>query len=118
MPPVDARAFSITNMIANPVLIPLLRSPLGGRLGRRLALVQYVGRRSGRTHRLVAEYSLDGPRVHIRVGDAARKTWWRNFRTPAPVQLRLAGVEHDANAVVVRKDQDVLIEAVLEDLGV
>lgn len=38
--------FLITNKVANPVLIRLLRSRLGTRLGRRLAVVEYGGRRN------------------------------------------------------------------------
>ena len=115
MKPVHTGAFGITNTVANPVLIPFLRSRLGAGLGRHLAVVEYVGRRTGQVHRLVTQYSLDGTKVHIQVGEADRKTWWRNFRSPAPVHLRLAGVDHEGTAVAVKQGEQVVLEALLGD---
>jgi hypothetical protein len=109
--------FLITNKVANPVLIPLLRSRPGARLGRRLAVVEYVGRRTGRRHRLVTQYSMDGLTVRIPVGAADRKAWWRNFRQPTRLQLRLAGVDHDAVAHVVTVGDEVALEVLLRDPG-
>lgn len=118
MPSVRTRPqFVITNAVANPVLIPLLRSRIGTGLGRRLAVVEYVGRRTGQTRRLVTQYSLDGATVHIQVDGADRKTWWRNFAQPAPVRLRLAGVDRDAIAVVVTGGDGTVLEARLTDRG-
>ena len=90
MSPVSSQAFMITN-VANRFVIPVLTGRAGRRLGRRLAVVEYLGSRSGQRHRLVTHYVTDGRTVHIKVGMAERKTWWRNFRTPHPVRLRLAG---------------------------
>jgi len=114
---VHAGGFGITNRVANPVLIPLLRSRLGAGLGRHLAVVEYVGRRTGQRHRLVTQYSLHGTKVHIEVGGADRKSWWRNFRSPAPVQLRLAGVDREGTAVAVKHGEEVVLEALLDDPG-
>lgn len=94
--------FAITNIMANRILIPVLRSRAGRQLGHRLAVVEYVGRRSGQRHRLVTQYVTDGRTVRIRVGAAERKTWWRNFQAARPVRLRLAGEDHDATAHVER----------------
>ena len=105
--------FFITTNVANPILIRLLRSPLGARLGRRLAVVEYVGRRTGQRHQLITQYSLHGTTVHIGVGAADRKSWWRNFEQPARMRLRLAGEDHDAIARVVRGDEGVVLEASL-----
>jgi hypothetical protein len=81
----------LTNRVANPVLRRLLRSPLGRLPGRRLAVVRYTGVTSGRVRELVAGYARIGTTVWIWVGDAGSKRWWRNFRTPVPVELELAG---------------------------
>ena len=77
----------MTNGVANRVVIAVLSRRSGRRLGRRLAVVEYQGRRSGRQVRLVTLYRTDGQTVQIRVGMAQRKTWWRNFRTAHPVRL-------------------------------
>ena len=94
-------AFWITNRIANPILRRVLRTPVGRVLGRSLAVVRYTGLRTGRPHELVCQYARDGDDVWILVGQADRKTWWRNFKTEHPVRLRLAGQDYDMTAHVV-----------------
>lgn len=113
MSAVRLRPYFVTSRVANPALIRLLRSRPGARLGRRLAVVEYVGRCTGQRHQLVTKYSLHGPTVRIGVGDPERKSWWRNFEHPAHARLRLAGKDHDAVAHVVRDDEGVAVEASL-----
>lgn len=103
----------MTNVVANRVVIPLLRSRAGRRLGERLAVVEYIGRRSGQRHRLVTQYVTDGRTVRIEVGMSERKTWWRNFRATHPVHLRLSGEDHDAMAHVEREGGRVCVVAEL-----
>ena len=106
-----------TDKVANPLLVQLLRSPAGRRLGRRLAVVEYVGRRTGKRHRLVTQYTCDGETVRIAVGRPDQKTWWRNFRQPRPLRLRLAGVDREATAHLVvgraGREEGLLVEASL-----
>ncbi|OFE17185.1 hypothetical protein BA895_17125 [Humibacillus sp. DSM 29435] len=108
-----ANAAAVTNGLANRILIPLLCSTAGTRLGRRLAVLEYVGRRTGDHHQLVTMYASEGPTVQITVGMAQHKTWWRNFENPRPLQLRLAGVDHDAVAHVVHEGEHVMVVAEL-----
>ncbi len=98
-----AHAAAVANGLANRLLIPLLHGAAGRRLGDRLAVLEYVGRRSGLSYQLVTMYVTKGTTVRITVGMARHKTWWRNFSTPRPLHLRLAGVDHDAVAHVVRE---------------
>lgn len=119
MPPLHAPRFSaanaasVMNSFANRCLIPLLRGSAGGWLGRGLAVVEYDGRRTGRHHQLVTMYAAVGPTVRITVGMAEQKSWWRNFETPRPLQLRLAGVDRDAVGQVVREGERVTVVAEL-----
>lgn len=119
MTPARTRTFTPANVaaaangLANRVLIPLLHSTAGGRLGRRLAVLEYVGRRTGDHHQLVTMYASEGQAVRITVGMAEHKTWWRNFEDPRPLHLRLAGVDHDAVAHVVREGDQVMVLAEL-----
>ncbi len=106
-------AAATPNGLANRFLIPLLNGPAGVRLGRRLAVLEYSGRRTGRHHRLVTMYAIDGPVVRITVGMAEHKTWWRNFEDPRPLRLRLAGVDHEALAHVVHDHDRVTVLAEL-----
>ena len=94
-------AFWITNRVANPVMRRLLRSPAGRVLGRRLAVVRYTGRRTGRSHELVCAYVLHGATVWVLVGRPERKVWWRSMREPAVVELWLAGEHVRARAVAL-----------------
>ncbi len=112
--PISApQAAAAFNSLANRFLIPLLNSRAGARLGRRLAVVEYLGRRTGQHHQLVAIYVTEGQSVSITVGMAEHKTWWRNFATPRALRLRLAGVSHDALAHVVRDGEHVRVVAEL-----
>lgn len=96
----------LTNRVANPVLRRVLRTRLGRRLGGGLAVLRYTGVRTGQPHELVCQYVRDGGTVWVLVGDAERKTWWRNLREPAPVELWLAGERLSARAVAVRSTED------------
>jgi F420H(2)-dependent quinone reductase len=93
--------FVVTNRVANPVLRRVLRTPLGRRLGASLALLRYTGTRTGQPHELVCQYVRAGATVWVLVGAAQRKTWWRNLRRPAGVELWLAGEHVRARAVAV-----------------
>jgi len=81
----------VTNHLVNPVVRPVLRGPLGHRLGHNVALLRYHGRRTGLTHELPVQYARDGDRVWILPGAPEHKTWWRNLRDGAEVDLTLAG---------------------------
>jgi hypothetical protein len=87
----------VTNHLANPVMRPLLH----GRLGRRLALIRYRGRRTGRSYELPVLYARDGTRIWILPAAPADKSWWRNLRGGAEVDLVVAGREVHGHAVVL-----------------
>lgn len=91
----------VTNHLANPVVRPLLRSRLGRRLGRHLALLGYRGRRTGRGYELPVEYARHGDHVWIAPGAPETKTWWRNLRGGAEVDLVLAGERVHGHAEVL-----------------
>lgn len=97
---------ALTNRVANPVLLRLLRGPVGRRLGRSLAALRYTGRRTGNAHDLVCQYVRSGTTVWVLVGRAGDKTWWRNLREPADVELWLAGEHRRARAVAVVGAED------------
>jgi len=97
----DTLAFRLTNRVANPVLLRLLRTRAGRRPGRRLAVLRYTGVRTGRPYELVVMYVRDGTTVWIAVGGAEHKSWWRSLSAPADVVLWLAGERVGARAVAV-----------------
>ncbi len=75
----------------NPGIAWVLRSPLHPLLSRGLMLITVTGRRSGRRYTIPVGYQRDGAVVTVLVSKARRKSWWRNYRTPGPVELWLRG---------------------------
>jgi len=71
--------FAILNRAINPLLRLLIRSPLHWLASRRLALITYTGRRSGRRYTIPVGYEMVDLRVRITVGSPDRKVWWRSL---------------------------------------
>jgi deazaflavin-dependent oxidoreductase (nitroreductase family) len=88
----------------NAIVLAVLRSR-AHRLLSGLALeLTYTGRRSGREYVLPVQYARSGSQVVIWPQAPERTSWWRNFRTPDRVGVRLAGRRIDGTARVVDRD--------------
>jgi hypothetical protein len=70
----------------NRFLARWLASPFGVLSGR-VVLVRYVGRVSGLPRQLPVNCQPFEGGYLIRVGKPEEKKWWRNFRSPWPVEL-------------------------------
>jgi hypothetical protein len=58
----------------------LAHAPLLGKVfGRRLVVIRYVGRRSGKVFETPVAYSRRDGEIWIGVGWPDKKSWWRNF---------------------------------------
>jgi deazaflavin-dependent oxidoreductase (nitroreductase family) len=79
------------NKIANPLVRLILRSPLHGLMSAALLLITYRGRKSGKEFTLPVQYAQDGRTLYIIPGMPQQKTWWRNLKGGAPVQVSLRG---------------------------
>ncbi|MBY0278570.1 nitroreductase/quinone reductase family protein [Candidatus Binatia bacterium] len=97
----------------NPLVVRLLRSPLHHLIGGGLMLITVTGRRTGRRYTIPVGYQRDGDLLHVLVSKAARKQWWRNFRTPATLEVELRGDTFAARGHVV-DPQDERFFAVIE----
>lgn len=75
----------------NSFVLAVLRSPVHRLLSGMAIELRYTGRRSGREYVLPVQYARSGQRLVVRPQAVQRSTWWRNFHTPAPVTVRLAG---------------------------
>ena len=91
----------------NAVVLAVLRSPAHRVLSGVAVELRYTGRRSGRQYALPVQYARDGSRLVAVPQDADSKTWWRNFRTPQPVTVRLAGRLRKGTARVVDRGDPV-----------
>ena len=92
---------------SNPVTRWMLAGPLHVVMSRRLLLVAFTGRKTGRSYMTPVSYVLDGERLLVPGGGA----WWKNLRG-APVRVRLRGAWRSVTPEVIREPQ-----AVSETLG-
>lgn len=78
---------------ANKAVLPLLRVPgLAGLLGRSMVVLEYTGRKSGRSIRLPVNYRQSGDTVTVLVMAPAQKSWWKNFTGDgAPITVEYPG---------------------------
>ncbi|RSM60223.1 hypothetical protein DMB66_25060 [Actinoplanes sp. ATCC 53533] len=88
----------------NGLVLALLRSPAHRLLSGMTIELSYTGRRSGRQFTLPVQYAREGERLLVAVQDPAAKAWWRNFRTPQEVTVRLRGKPRQGTASVVGPD--------------
>jgi len=86
----------------NPVVIPLLKSPLHGLMSADVMLITVKGRRSGRTYTRPVSYRQEGGT--IRCFTLRHTGWWKNLRGGADVSIRAAGVELAGRAEAVHDD--------------
>ncbi len=99
--------------LVNRVVRPLLRSPLHPLLSRRLMLLQYTGRRSGRTITIPVGYFPTGDGGVL--ATSTQPTWAVNLRDGRVVRLRVRGEWHEATPTVVEEPEPVA--DLLEQLG-
>ena len=85
----------------NPLVVWLLRSPLHRLVDGGLILITITARRTGRRYTIPVGYQRDGDLLHVLVSKARRKQWWRNFRTPASLEVVLGGEHRRGEAHVV-----------------
>ena len=79
--------------LPNPIVRPILRSPLHRLLSGVLCLITVTGRKSGERFTFPVLYARDGRDVVIVAGWASKKRWWRNVVGGADIELLVAG-EH------------------------
>jgi deazaflavin-dependent oxidoreductase (nitroreductase family) len=66
--------------------------------------LRYTGRRSGQEYAMPVQYARDGDRLVLWPQQPDQSTWWRNFREPRPVTVRLAGAVRIGTAKVLPPD--------------
>jgi len=94
----------------------LLRSPLHWALSPGLMLITVTGRRTGCRYSIPVGYQRQGDSIRVLVSKPDRKQWWRNFREPAEVELRVRGKLLRGRARVVPSDTQEFREAMTETL--
>jgi deazaflavin-dependent oxidoreductase (nitroreductase family) len=73
----------------NDFVAGLLRSPFHGLLSNGMMLITVTGRRTGRRYTTPVEYYRDGDSLWVLT--SRERTWWRNLKSGAPVELLVKG---------------------------
>jgi deazaflavin-dependent oxidoreductase (nitroreductase family) len=94
------------NKIVNPFIKLILRSPLHGWMSAAVLLITYRGRKSGKEYTLPVQYVQDGNNVYIVPGYAEKKTWWRNLKGGADMQITLKGQTKPGRGILLERDAD------------
>lgn len=76
---------------AKPLVAAILRSPLHPLLSFGLMLISFEGRKTGRRYSFPVGYQQRGGTITVLASRAQRKSWWRNFREPRPVEVLVRG---------------------------
>lgn len=89
----------------NNVMAALLRSSLHGMLSGSVLLLTYTGRKSGKSFDVPVNYlEHNGELLVVSFRD---RTWWRNLRGGAAVQLTLRGKQQPATGTAVEDETQV-----------
>ncbi|MDN5934056.1 MAG: hypothetical protein L0I24_23795, partial [Pseudonocardia sp.] len=82
-------------------MLAILRSRAHRLLSGVAVELRYQGRKTGREYSLPVQYARLDHRLVVRPQHPDQSTWWRNFRDPRPVTLRLAGRPRRGTARVI-----------------
>lgn len=82
----------------NRVMRPLLRSPLHRLVSKKVALLTFRGRKSGKTYVLPVSYVQADDHTLLLGTETA---WYKNLRGGVPVAVRLRGKERTGTAEVI-----------------
>lgn len=87
---------SVVDRLKNLFPTLFLRSPAHAVMSRQYMIIEFTGRRSGRTYRTPIAYVRDGGRLLA----STDSPWWRNLEADPAVGLRLAGRDVAGTATV------------------
>lgn len=75
-------------------------------VGQGVALLGFTGHKTGKRYAIPVSYQREGDTVTIITKRV--RSWWRNFQTPAEVELRLAGRDYHGKAEITFDDEETL----------
>jgi len=92
--------------IVNPVMRRLLNSPLHRVLSGRLMVLHITGRKTGKRYAIPVGYAQVGNTLYL----GTERTWARNLRGGAPVEIQFQGARRRGQAQVI-SEVDGMMEA-------
>jgi len=90
----------------NRIVLAVLHTPLRFLLDPGICELSFAGKRTGKPIRLPVIYAHHEATVAVLVGDAEHKTWWRNFSSPRPVDVRIKAATHHGIAALAPAGSD------------
>jgi hypothetical protein len=92
---------------ANSLMKWALTTPgIQSMVGQGVALLTFIGRKTGRTYTIPVSYYREDDTVTVITKRV--RNWWRNFETPAEVGVRIAGHDYRGMTQIEQDDGDVL----------
>ena len=89
------------NRFVNPVVALILGSPIHRILSGSVMLLAYVGLKSSHQYMTPVQYARDGNIIYVVPSKPDGKTWWRNLREPARVEVTVGSDTIDGTAEIV-----------------
>ena len=86
--------------VINPIMKLILRSPLHATISKRIMIITFTGKLSGREYSTPVSYFHEGDQVIC----FTHGSWWRNIADGADVKVRIQGEELRGHAVAVKDD--------------
>jgi hypothetical protein len=83
--------------LLNPFMKLVLHSPLHGRMSKRVMVLSFTGRKSGKRYSTPVAYVREGDTVIV----VTYSSWRNNFIQPTPVQMYIQGKNIDGTAIFV-----------------
>jgi len=98
------------NLIFNPFVRLILRSPFHRLMSKNVMLITYQGQKTGREYTLPVQYAEDSEVVYVIPGMPEKKIWWHNIHkdTPVRIQLRERSLNTFAGLLTAEHDLDVI----------
>jgi len=98
----------------NGLMRRVLRSPFSGLVDRGIVLLTVTGTVSCRRYTFPVQYVREDDTLWVMSGHASQKRWWRNLRSPAPVEvlLRRKARLGTAQAVHAGTDPELVAEGI------
>ena len=96
--------------LMNPLMKLLLNSPFHQGMSKRVMVLSFTGRKTGKHYSTPVAYVREGDHVIV----VTYSPWWKNFKEPASVQMRIQGKNVSGTAVFV--NDPVRIKQILRTL--
>lgn len=93
--------------VLNPIMKGVLVSPFHSLISKRIMILKFTGRKTGRAFATPVSYCREGDSVYC----FTHAGWWKNFKGGAEVGMLIQGQEYKGTAISINDDQQKMVEA-------